>query len=399
MFPKVGTGNGTTRWALLDILHLLYYAPCHLSQSTRSSLTSTYSFIFIAFHVYLFASMSTYICLPKCLEYVNPYSILLYIKTCFMPNKVSLVLASFKTRSLLLSGLRDIFYIGDSGSGPDASMSQGDDLPATTAGVAPEDDKLPLAALRVPAFTEPTDSFSARMFIDKINYFTATFNWTDKQAVNAALNALQGKARTWYESTIDTDSKAFETYTKFQEAFLQRFKPSRNIAAQVKTLHSLYQKQSESVRDFYERVDVTFSLIFRDVMPAAANPKKGVIQIRGHIVILEFINGLRPDIKAIVEAQTDVSDGSLDHKNKVDDLLMIAERAESSQADKSAAVEEVASNNLEVVRPNFAQRGRGRGLYERRGYISGLRGRAFLRQNTQACQGSGFRPPAQQIVA
>ena len=129
-------------------------------------------------------------------------------------------------------------------------MNQGEEAPATMAVVAPEDDKLPSAGLRVTAFTEPTDSFCARMFIDKINNFTETFNWTDKQVVNAALNALQGKARTWYESTIDTNSKAFETYTKFQEAFLQRFMPSRNIAAQDKTLHSLYQKQSESVRDF-----------------------------------------------------------------------------------------------------------------------------------------------------
>ena len=106
-------------------------------------------------------------------------------------------------------------------------------------------------------------------------------------------------------------------------------------------------------------------------MPSVANPKKGAILIRGHIVILEFINGLRPDIKAIVEAQADVSDGSLEHKDKVDNLLMIAERAESSQANKSAAIEEVASNDVEAIRPNFAQRGRGQGFYRRWGYISG----------------------------
>ena len=45
-------------------------------------------------------------------------------------------------------------------------------------------------------------------------------------------------------------------------------------------------------------VDVTVSLIFRDVMPKQANPQKGVILMRGHIVILEFINHLKLEIEA-----------------------------------------------------------------------------------------------------
>ena len=143
---------------------------------------------------------------------------------------------------------------------------------------------------------ELTDAFSTMMFVDKVINFTATFSWTDKQSVNAALNALQSEARIWYELTVDEDPKAFESLSKFEMAFLQRFKSSGNIAAQEKLLHSHFQKQTESIMDFHERVDVMVSLISQNVMLTQANPRKGAVQIRGHFVILEFINGLQPDI-------------------------------------------------------------------------------------------------------
>ena len=98
-----------------------------------------------------------------------------------------------------------------------------------TATVTQDDNKLHQAGLtRVPTFAELKERFSACMFIDKINNFTATFNWTDKEAVNAALNALKGKARTWHESTVVVYVKVFDTYSKFEGAFLQCFKPSKN---------------------------------------------------------------------------------------------------------------------------------------------------------------------------
>ena len=114
----------------------------------------------------------------------------------------------------------------------------------------------------------------------------------------------------------------------------------------------------------------------RNRVNVAVNPRKGAMQIKGHIVIPKFINGLRPDISTIVEVQADVSDETLHQKDKIDELLQIAERAESSQADKAAMVGEVEAHDVAVFRQSFIPRAMGRGQYPMRGSQSFQKGRS-----------------------
>ena len=70
----------------------------------------------------------------------------------------------------------------------------------------------------------------------------------------------------------------------------------------------------------------------------------------------------------IIEAQAEVSDVSLEYKEKIDYLLQIADRAELSQADKTAAVHKVDMSEVAAMRLSYIPRARGKGKFPSRGF-------------------------------
>ena len=230
---------------------------------------------------------------------------------------------------------------------------------------------LPTAGLaKVPPF-DPTKDLTAKSFIERLSNLAATFAWNDTQKLNAAISALQGRARTWYETQSENNPGDFTDYSRFENTFLARFKPPRNIAEQVHSLQQLFQKPDETVVDFFERIEEATYSIFKDVMPTGKTQKTGATQIRGHLTIVLFLNGLKTSLKSYVESSYDTPDNA-DPATKRSTLLAIAKRAEASNRTvKANAAPLLAAIN----RPQF----RGRGSY--RGTFRGARPRPMSQRS------------------
>ena len=228
---------------------------------------------------------------------------------------------------------------------------------------------------KLPGFAEPKD-VSARAFLDLLQSIQSTFKWDDVQTINAAISAFKGKARDWYEATLYREPKTFATYDEFERAFLERFKPSKNSATQVRTLSNLYQRPEESVVDFLDRIDVALIAICREAMPKAAAKRAGAAIIQGHFTVLLFLNGLLPSIKASVESQYKVDDAA-EYAVKRAVLLEVAQRSESSYREKFVQPVTVAA-------------------YTNRAPPRGRGGRAFYRGNQRQRYTRSQQPPPNQ---
>lgn len=253
----------------------------------------------------------------------------------------------------------------------------------------------PMGQAKVPPFSEPNEEMTARQFINLTKSVARSYSWTPEQTTGAAVAALKGKAWRWSEWTLEHDPKAFDTFNKFEEAFLDRFRGSKSIGEQVKIYSNLKQEATESSQDFFERVDTGYIQITRDIIPTDSVRRKGAMILRNHFAILAFINGLRPQIRAILEAQVDLQ--KLEHEEtdkKVKAILEIAARAENSIKDvKPAQIAEIQQRDG----PSFtANSGRFQPPRGGRGRARGRGGRGRGRGQNWVQQGSWQRSPARE---
>lgn len=241
---------------------------------------------------------------------------------------------------------------------------------------------VPHNQVKIPDFTSATEDFTARQFIESVESVGSTFNWTDEQKLGAAKAHLKGPARRWQEWLSDRDDDKLNTLEKFKKEFLKRFAPNKSIAEQVKSMSSLKQKEGEDVLEFYERVDTVFGSLTQSIMPSERARTKGLVVCRTHFVILQYIHGLRPSIRAMVEAQVDAPQQESDVLRSVDTILEIAKRVENADMDKKKT-QQVAAVDFQ---PQTQRTG---------GFNSGFRGRG--RGRGPRGRGSGYRPPFSQL--
>lgn len=110
--------------------------------------------------------------------------------------------------------------------------------------------------ISVTTFEENTQTMSAELWVSNLDRQRDSIQVTKDQMLNAALCALKGKAGLWRQNLELNDSPNIKDYDLFKQCFLKRFGRDRSASDLLALLHDVKQKQSETVRDFADKVNV-----------------------------------------------------------------------------------------------------------------------------------------------
>jgi len=221
---------------------------------------------------------------------------------------------------------------------------------------------------KVPQFTgEDADSTgaSATLWLNNLEELAKVNKWTDAQTLSAALLSLSGEAGAWRVGEELDTAGALSSLANFKTKFAARFQASRSAVEQVSVVASLKQKQSESVRGFYDRVrngvHLSVASTKHDVLVDGAVPDKkedGYNACVRHFLRVLFVSGLRPEIRRTVEAK-------MASIKSADELLLSAVEAEVATAGESRRVMELEAQIAALK--NIAPQAPSRGGYSRGG--------------------------------
>ena len=166
---------------------------------------------------------------------------------------------------------------------------------------------------KVPPFSgSSSDNISPSLWLSNLKNLSASNRWSNDQCLNNALLALQGPAGIWKETESKLTPASFATWDAFKDAFLERFQPSTTAVEAVKLVSNLKQKQDESVRDFFDRVNHMVIMSCQDSLkkrreqwPDAEKDaqQKGFEAAQQHFIQANFVNGLKPSIRSLVESK------------------------------------------------------------------------------------------------
>ena len=239
---------------------------------------------------------------------------------------------------------------------------------------------------KVPTFSgdSSADGNAAALWLSNLESLATGQKWTDNQTLSNAILALSGDAGEWRWSEQHDNADWFKDLNLFKENFKKRFCKAKTEVEAVKILSGLNQKQSESVRTFYDRCNNAVWLSSDDDFTKAktlwkngeaerdiSREEKAYTRHLSWTVRCNFVNGLRPSIRAIIESKF----SDLDSKDKLIKAAVEAENAQSVSSNRIMELEaQIASMQGFSSRGGFSGRGRGRGAT--RGSGGGGRGGA-----------------------
>ena len=105
----------------------------------------------------------------------------------------------------------------------------------------------PQSQAKIPHFNNPTTELTARQFFATLENVSKSYGWTENQTLGAAVAALRGKARRWYEWASEHGEAGLTGLATFKTLFIKRFSENNTIGEQVKTISNLIQQEDESV--------------------------------------------------------------------------------------------------------------------------------------------------------
>ena len=171
---------------------------------------------------------------------------------------------------------------------------------------------------KVPTFSGDTsaDGNAAALWLSNLESMATGKKWTDNQTLSNAILALSGDAGEWRWSEQHDNADWFKDLNLFKENFKKRFCKAKTAVEAVKILSGLNQKQSESVRTFYDRCNNAVWLSSDDDFTKAktlwkngeadkdiSREEKAYTRHLSWTVRCNFVNGLRPSIRAIIESK------------------------------------------------------------------------------------------------
>ena len=223
---------------------------------------------------------------------------------------------------------------------------------------------------RAPPFSgSSSDTYSPSLWLNNLDNLGECSKWSDDQRLKGALLSLQGAAGIWRETESQLSPVSFATWAAFKTAFLERFQPSTTAVEAVKLVSNLRQKADESVRDFFDRVNHMVIMSCQDALKkekeawGAAHQEersKGFESAQQHFISANFVNGLRPAIRSLVEAKfSSITDRT--------DLLKAAVEAEVASNSTSTETRRIMALETEIaaLRLSTGSGGQNRGNQQR----------------------------------
>lgn len=99
------------------------------------------------------------------------------------------------------------------------------------------------------------DMFTAEQWVERIRRAKESARWNDAQTMSAVYNALRGKALAWFGCLVSTDEVNENVWEEFKTAFLTTYSTTKTSRTTTLHLADLRQTSSESVSEFYPRVN------------------------------------------------------------------------------------------------------------------------------------------------
>ena len=112
---------------------------------------------------------------------------------------------------------------------------------------------------KVPTFSGVKDDRSAELWLAKLDSLATQFEWSDSKYIETAVNAMTKDAEAWAASRRFTNAmgttNTWENKESFRKDFLAFFQDNRTQVERLTTWTTVKQRQDESVRSFWIRVD------------------------------------------------------------------------------------------------------------------------------------------------
>jgi hypothetical protein len=161
-------------------------------------------------------------------------------------------------------------------------------------------------SVKIPLFRGNTkkDSVTPDAWCDTVDRMQALMAWTEKQAADAAIDAMRDEANIWRENLTNGDATevaAVAEWRLIKPKFLIRFASIQTAVQKVGVILGLKQKNEETTTAFFDRVDNAMKKVTKTDL-AATNEKTGFIACRGVFSKLLFLAFLRPEVRMWVEA-------------------------------------------------------------------------------------------------
>ena len=149
-------------------------------------------------------------------------------------------------------------------------------------------------------------SLTAKEWIRRVERLGQNFGWNNALLAGSAKNKLGGSAATWLESQV-VRGELMNTWLGndgFKNLFLQRFDKARGAVAAVEAISNLQQKESQSIRSFYDDVAIAVDLKHYNIDDADKQDDNYRIMRDNDIFIL-FQCGMKKRVKELAMAGSD----------------------------------------------------------------------------------------------
>lgn len=195
----------------------------------------------------------------------------------------------------------------------DPNPDESDDSGASDQESEPEDpmpNEIELKLSRLLDFhgSKDKDTVTAKAWAESVDYAQKVVNLNDEKTAAYAAAALRGDAAVWLQSLRERKSEALNSWNAMRKIFLEWFHEKRTVAQRQELQRSLKQKSGETVRAFYNRVDIACFTMEEDWPTAPAtlsqDGKAGFEQAKKalHDVMFKdyFLAGLHKDVRDLV---------------------------------------------------------------------------------------------------
>ena len=163
--------------------------------------------------------------------------------------------------------------------------------------------------VKIPLFYgNGSDRITPNQWVETVDRAQTINGWTQKQAADAACEALRADAEVFRENLLygEQEEKAkLENWRDLKKAFTDRFQIEDNPIVKSQALHGLKQRQNESAQAFYDRTDNVIKKCLKEALnslEAGATGQQGFVACRKELTLMMFQCGLLPDVRVWVSA-------------------------------------------------------------------------------------------------
>jgi hypothetical protein len=142
----------------------------------------------------------------------------------------------------------------------------------------------------IPSWSGTSASCDLQKFLNSVDTTADLGNWDEKDKIRVATLKLVDTARDFYDATTELHVKDV-TWNAFKKCFQDRFRDARTDQFHFLNLHRAHQAQSESVRDFADRV----RNLARKITPQTEDPvaQRMCNDLINRMMVAAFTGGLR----------------------------------------------------------------------------------------------------------